>query len=167
MEDAPGAAPAREHLDLLGDPRAGRVDQVDHRDLKGERALLDAQDLLDRLRPPRAGLDRRVVGHQRHRPAVDRPHAGHHPVCAEPVLLPVRQQRLLGEAAVVEQQGEALPHRQLALLERLLTVALGPTRHGSLDRPLQRAGSGPGLTRAHRGSAPDAHMPGLSLMNGI
>ena len=34
MEDPPGAAAAGEHLHLVGDPRAGRVDQVDHRQLE-------------------------------------------------------------------------------------------------------------------------------------
>ena len=50
----PGAAAAGEHLHLLGDPRAGGVDEVDHRHPQAQRALLDADDLLDRLRAPRA-----------------------------------------------------------------------------------------------------------------
>ena len=61
------------------------------------------------------------------RPAT-RPDARHDPVGAEAVLLPVRQQRLLGERALVEQQRDALAHRELALLARLLVVALGAAR---------------------------------------
>ena len=34
VEDAAGAAAAGEHLHLVGDPRPGRVDQVDHRHLQ-------------------------------------------------------------------------------------------------------------------------------------
>ena len=90
-----------------------------------ERPLLDAEDLLDRLRAPRARLDRRVVRHQRDRPAVDRPNTGHDPVGAESVAVPIRQKRLLRERALVEQQRDALAHGKLALGARLLVVALG------------------------------------------
>ena len=102
-----------------------------------ERPFLDAQDLLDRLGTPRAGLDRRVVGHQRDRPAIDRADARHHPVGAEPLLPPVGQQRLLGERAVVQQQRDALAHGQLALLERLLAVALGTASQRAGGRLVQ------------------------------
>ncbi len=92
VEDAPGAAAAGEHLHLVGDPRPGRVDQVDHRHLQAQRPLLDAEDLLDRLRAPGAGLDGRVVGHQGDAAAVDRGQAGDDAVGAEPLLVPVGQQ---------------------------------------------------------------------------
>ena len=149
VEDPPRAAAAGEHLHLLGDPRARRVHEVDHRDLERQRAFLDAQDLLDRLRPPRAGLDRGVVRHQRHRPPVDRPHAGHDAVRAETVLVPVREQRLLGERALVQQQRHALAHRELALLERLLAVALGPPASARSTAPSSAGLAG----RAHLGSS--------------
>ena len=132
VEDPAGAAAAGEHLHLLGDARAGGVDEVDHRDLERERAFLDAQDLLDRLGPPRAGLDGRVVGHQRDGPPVDLPHARDDAVGAEAVAVPVGEQRLLREGAVVEQQRDALAHGQLALLERLLTVAFGTATERAL-----------------------------------
>ena len=103
VEDPPGAAAAGEHLHLLGDPRAGGVDQVDHRHQVLERLLLDPDDLLDRLRAPRAGLHGRVVGHDGDRAAGHRGHAGHHAVGAEAVVLPVGEQRLLGERAGVDQ----------------------------------------------------------------
>ena len=99
VEDPPGAAPAREHLHLVGDPGPGRVDEVDHRQLEAERPLLDPDDLLDRLRAPRAGLDGRVVGHQGDAAAADRAEAGDDAVGAEPLGVPVGEQRLLGEAA--------------------------------------------------------------------
>ena len=51
--------------------------------------------------------------------------AGDDAVGAQPVALPVRQQRLLGERARVEQPRDALAHGQLALLARLVAVALG------------------------------------------
>ena len=94
--------------------------------LRLQRAFLDAEDLLHCLRPPRAGLHGRVVGHQRDGPAFDRADPGDDAVGAEPVLLPVGKQRLLGEGAVVEQQRDPLAHGQLALLERLLAVTLRP-----------------------------------------
>ena len=79
-EDAPGVAAAREHVDLIGDARAGRVDQIEQRDPQPAGGLLDADDLLDRARAPRAGLHRRVVGHDGHRPPVHPADAGDHAV---------------------------------------------------------------------------------------
>ena len=70
VEDATGTAPAGEHQHLVGDARPGGVHEVDHRDAQLERALLDADDLLDRLRAPRAGLHGRVVRHDGDRAAV-------------------------------------------------------------------------------------------------
>ena len=59
-------------------------------------------------------------------------HARHDPVGAEAILLPVRQQRLLGERALVEQQRHPLAHGELALLARLLAVALGAARERTI-----------------------------------
>ena len=53
-EDAPGAAAPGKHLDLVGDARAGRVDQVQERAEQALRGLLNAQDFLDRALAPRA-----------------------------------------------------------------------------------------------------------------
>ena len=137
MEDPPRAAAAGEHLHLVGDPRAGGVDEVDHRHPQAQRALLDADDLLDRLRAPGARLDRRVVGHDGDRAPGDAAQAGDDAVGAEAVLLPVGQQRLLDERAVVEQPRDALAHRQLALLARLVAVALGAAGVGAVQRLLR------------------------------
>ena len=59
------------------------------------------------------------------RPSI-RPRPVTTPSAPKPILLPVGEQRLLGEGALVEQQRHALAHRQLALLARLLAMALGP-----------------------------------------
>ena len=154
-EDPAGVAAAGEHLHLLGDPRAGRVDEIDHRHAVGERGLLDPEDLLDRLRPPRAGLHRGVVGHERDRAAVDRAHPGHDPVGAEPVRLPVGEQRVLAEAAGVEQLRDALADRQLALAGGLVAMALGPAgegaRGGVLEVGHHRQPSGTAARRCARG----------------
>jgi hypothetical protein len=52
VEDAARAPAAGEHLDLVGDPRPGGIHEIDHRHQVLERLLLDADDLLDGLRPP-------------------------------------------------------------------------------------------------------------------
>ena len=116
----------------------GGVDQVDHRHEVLERLLLDADDLLDRLRPPRAGLHGRVVGHQRDRAAADRRHAGDHAVGAEAVLLPVGEQRVLDER-VRRRRSRATRSRtgSLPCSLRLLVVALRPAAAGALERVLQ------------------------------
>ena len=70
VEDAPRVPPPGKHVDLVGDARARRVDQIEQRDAQPPRRLLDAHDLLDGARAPRPGLDRRVVGHDRDRAPV-------------------------------------------------------------------------------------------------
>jgi hypothetical protein len=79
-EDAARAAPAREHLELVGDARAGGVDQVDHRAAHLQRLLLDADDLLHGPAAPGARLHRRVVGHQGHDAPADAAQTGDHAV---------------------------------------------------------------------------------------
>ena len=64
----------------------------------------------------------------------DRGHAGHHAVGAEALVLPVGQQRVLGEPALVHEPGHALAHGQLALLLGLLVMALRPAAAGALER---------------------------------
>ena len=82
------------------------------------------------------------------------PEARHHAVGAEAVPLPVGQQRLLGERARVEQQRHALADRQLALLARLLPVALRTAR--------ERALAGSRQVCHLRGPRTPAQMPGFS-----
>src|SRR5205823_5333644 len=68
----PGAPAAGEHLDLVGDPRARRVDQPHYRNTRAVRRLDRADDLLDRTGAPRDRLHGGVVRHQAHRRAVAR-----------------------------------------------------------------------------------------------
>ena len=72
------------------------------------------------------------------RPAIV-PEPGDDAVGAEPVALPVGQQRVLDERAVVEQPRDALAHGQLALLARLVAVALGAAAERAVERLLQVA----------------------------
>ena len=134
VEDPPRAAAAREHLDLVGDPRPGRVDEVDERHLELQRALLDAEDLLDRLGAPRARLDGRVVGHQRDPAAADQRQAGDDAVGAEALLLPVGEQPLLAERLRVDEPRDPLADRELALVLGLPVMALGAAGERRVER---------------------------------
>ena len=129
-EDLAGAAPAGEQVDLVGDPRAGRVDQVDHRHAGPVRGLDDADDLLDRAGAPRPGLDRRVVGHQGDRPSVDGRGAGHDTVRGQVTGDDVREGAVLDEGALVDEQPHPLAGEQLALAGVGLVVLL---RAATLD----------------------------------
>ena len=137
VEDPPGAAPAREHLDLVGDPRARGVDEIDERHAAALRALLDAQDLLDRALAPRARLHGRVVRHHAHGPAVDPAGARHHAVRGQVAREAVRERGVLHERARVEQQREPLAAEQLALAARLLVI-FRVAAAADLREPLER-----------------------------
>jgi hypothetical protein len=125
VEDLPGAAAAGEHLHLVGDPGARRVDQVDHRDAVGVGLLDDPDDLLDGPRPPGARLDRRVVRHQGDQPAIDRGRSGDDPVGGQAVGQHVGERAVLGEAAGVGQQRDPGPGEQLAAGRPRLVVLSG------------------------------------------
>ena len=125
MEDASGVAPSGKHRHLIGDPRSGAVDQVEHRDLQPLGGLLDADDLLDRPRPPRSRLDGGVVGHHRAGTAVEHTDAGDDPVGGEVRRLAVGHQPVLDEVTSrVEEAGDALAGEEFSLTRRLL-VRLG------------------------------------------
>src|SRR4030095_9277240 len=64
VEDLAGAPTAGEQVDLVGDARAGRVDEVDHRYAVRVRPFDDPDDLLDRAGSPGARLARGVAVHQ-------------------------------------------------------------------------------------------------------
>ncbi len=83
---APGVA-----VELLVDPGAGGVDEVDERgaDLVGE--LLHPGDLLERASSPRAGLDGVVVGDDARRAPVDLADDRHDGVAGEAVVGPGEQ----------------------------------------------------------------------------
>jgi hypothetical protein len=131
-------APAGEQVDLVGDARAGRVDQVDHRYAGRVRPLDDADDLLHRAGAPGAGLDRGVVRHHAHVPAVDPGVAGDHAVGRKPVGEVVRVQPVLDERALVGQQRDPLTGEELALRGVGGVVALGPTGQHALAYRGQR-----------------------------
>ena len=162
VEDAAGVVAAGEDADLLGDAGARRVDEVDERDLEARRLLLDADDLLDRLLAPGAGLHREVVGHDADRPAQDRAHAGDDAVGGhlglggageEPVLLEL--------GAGIEEEAEAVADEELALrpeLVAVLDVPLPDARDLVAEAPLAHArhgstGVGRGPARAGRYSS--------------
>ena len=119
VEDPSGAAPPREQRHLVGDPRAGRVDQPEDRQLLGQRPLGDPDDLLDRARAPRAGLDGRVVRDDEGGPAVDQALPGDHAVGGQVRAERVGELAVLDEAAVVEQQRDAVAHVELVLRSQL------------------------------------------------
>jgi hypothetical protein len=89
---------------LVGDPRAGRVDQPEDRQLLDQRPLGDPDDLLDRPGTPRPGFDRRIIRHHQGRAAVDQSLAGYHTVGRQPWRAGVGQLGIFDEAAVVEEQ---------------------------------------------------------------
>ena len=62
VEDAARAVLPGKHAALVRQVHARRIDEIDDRDAAAHRDLLRAQNLRDRLGPPRAGLHRRVVG---------------------------------------------------------------------------------------------------------
>ena len=131
VKDPAGVAAAREHIDLVGDPGAGAVHQVEERDLEPGRRLLDPDDLLNRARAPGARLDGRVVRHHRDRPALDGAQSGDHAVGRQLVGEDVGEESILDEGAGVEEEVEPLANGELVLLAQLGQVA-GAARQGHL-----------------------------------
>src|SRR5262249_55032380 len=122
-EDAPGVEAPGEDLDLLGDPAAGGVDQVEHRHAQPRGLLLDAHDLQHRLLAPRAGLDGVVVGHDADGAAAHAAHAGDDAIGRRVGLVGAREQPLLLQlGAGVQQELQSIPHEQLALGFQLVAV---------------------------------------------
>ena len=119
-------------VELLVDPRPGGVDEIHEwrTDLVGQ--FLHPGDLLERSAPPRARLDRVVVGDDARRPAVDLAHDGHHGVAGEPVVRS-GEQAVFEVRVVVEQQAQAVADQQLALVDNPLAGLLRSTESGGLD----------------------------------
>ena len=115
VEDPPGAAAPREELDLVGDPRAGGVDEPEDRQLLTQGHLRGPHDLLHRAGAPRAGLDGRVVGDDDRRPAVDGAAPRDDTVGREPGGHRVGVAAVLDERPLVEQQVDPLADVQLVL----------------------------------------------------
>ena len=145
-EDPPRAAPAREQLHLVGDAGAGRVDEVHDRHLESQRRLGEPHDLLDGAGAPRSRLHGRVVRHDAHRPAVDPADTGDHAVGGEILRERVREEAVLDERALVEQERQAVAHEQLVRrgqllgLARAVTVASTRPLHLLVHRPRHREG---------------------------
>ena len=139
VKDASSVAPPGEHLALLGDPRAGGIDQIAEGELQPLRLLLGAQDLLNRPGPPGAGLDGGVVGNHTDPATMDRADPGDNPVRAHLV-----RRGGVGEQAILEEGGgrikeesEALAHRQLVLIRETAAVPLRTTLVGARLAPPQ------------------------------
>ena len=113
----------------------GAVHQVDDGDSLAHRDFLRAQNLPDRLRPPRAGLHRGVVGHHHHFSPLDHTDPGDDSGggCLPVVLIVGDQQtELEPRRSGVEETLHPLSGRELALL-----VHLGDAR-----RPAALPGAG-------------------------
>src|SRR5205085_7922221 len=65
-------AASGEHRYLIGDARAGRIDEVHHRNACAVSEFGDADHLFDAAGTPRSSLDRRVVREDADLSAVDR-----------------------------------------------------------------------------------------------
>jgi hypothetical protein len=102
-EDAARVAAAGEHVDLVGDPCAGGVDQIEEGNADSCRCLLDPDDLLDRASSPAAGLHCWVVGHHRHLAAIDHAEPGDHAIRGQLVGEHVGEEAVLDEGNLVKQ----------------------------------------------------------------
>jgi hypothetical protein len=132
VEDTPGAVLAREDAVLVGKIDARGIDQVHDRQAIAHRDLLRAQDLGDRLRPPRARFDGRVVGyHHGGAPgnAADHRHDTGRRCLAIVAVVRDEQADLERWAAIVEQPGDAFPRGQFAAL--MLAVDAGAAASGA------------------------------------
>jgi len=108
--------------------RASRIHQVDHRHAQSTRAFLDAKNLLDGARSPRAGLHGLVVGHDGHGTAMHGADAGHHAVRGQVAGDGVGEKTVFDEvlAAVVAQARNALATEQLPRRGVAVVVLLRP-----------------------------------------
>ena len=119
VEDPPEVLAVGEDVGLEREERAAAVDEVDARQPVLERDLLRAQVLLHRHRVVGAALDRRVVGDDDARRALDPADAGHDPGARRLIVVQaVRRQRAQLEEgrARVEEAVDALADRELAAL---------------------------------------------------
>ena len=136
VEDPAEVVAVGEHVDLVGQVRPARVDEVDARQVVLARDLLRAQVLLHRQRVVRAALDRRVVADDHAFAAGDAADAGDDARGGDrAVVHPVRGQlrELEERRAGIEQRAHALARQQLAagdvLRARGLAAALLDLRH--------------------------------------
>jgi hypothetical protein len=134
VEDARGPILPWKDAALVRQVHARTVDEVDDRDALAHRDLLRAEDLGDGLRPPAAGLDGGVVGHDDHLPTLHHPHARDDAGARRLAVVAVvrhEQPHLEPRRARIEQARDPLARRELALLVHLL--------HARLAAPLSQA----------------------------
>ena len=147
VEDPAGAAPAGEHLDLVGDAGPGGVDEPEDGQLFTQRHLGGSNDLLHGAGPPRACLDGRVVRDHDGRSPLDRASAGDDPVGGQTGSERVGVAAVLDEGPLVEEQRDAVTHVDLALPVELGLGFLGCAGRRPVGRgqPLAHVGD-PGIT---------------------
>ncbi len=133
VEDPPEVLAVGEHLVLLRQEGATRVDEVDARQPVLLRDLLGAEVLLHRHRVVRAALDRGVVADDHDRPALHeadaRDDARTRRVAVVESLRGERRQ-LEERAALVEQPVDPVAWQQLSAGDMAFTRALGPAECG-------------------------------------
>src|SRR5262249_27714568 len=127
---------AGERDDALLDSRASRVVQADDRSAVLDREIHDLADLVRVGLGERPAEDREILGEDVDRPTLDRTGAAHDAVAGNldlfhaEVPAAVLDERIeLEEAPRIEQQGDALACRQLALA----VLALGALGAAALD----------------------------------
>src|SRR2546425_3994521 len=119
VEDPGCTILTREDPTLIRQVHARRVDQIDDRDALAHGDLLRAQDLPDRLRPPRPRFDGRVIRNDHHGASTDTAQPGHDAGRRRlaVVLIPRHEQPDLDPRAVfVEQRRDAFARGQLPLI---------------------------------------------------
>ena len=175
-----GADAPADHRAALGgeaDLEAGAVHQVHDRQMEGLRHVDEADDLVARIRGPRAAVEQRVAGHQRHRPAVQPAEAGDDRAA--------EHTRHLEEAALVHQRlddpahvvGLLLHARDRGDQELLAPLRIVPVAHARGHVPdragqiRQEAARGVerlllGVHRVIDRAAGDLHVPAAELLLG-
>ena len=145
--------------DLIREVDAGAIHEIDDRDPLAHRNLLRAQDLGDRLGPPRAGLDGRVVRDDHHlAPLGDTDPGDDARAGCLAVVAVVRHQEAKLEpwAPWIEQAPHPLARRQLSLRVHLLhAFGATPLLEGRRETAIlvgecaQAAGAGSGRAGGH------------------
>ena len=131
VENARGPVLAWKDAVLQRQVHTGRIHQIDDGQPVAHRDLLNAEDLGDRLRPPRPRLHRGIVGHDHRRPALNLRQSGYHARARRLTIVLVvgdEQADLEEHRAGVDQPRDALASGKLSvavLLLDLLRTAAG------------------------------------------
>ncbi len=137
VEDARRAVLPGEDASLVRQVHARRVHEVDDRHVASHGDLLRPQHLLDRLRPPRTCLDRRIVRHDDNLAAAATTDARYDTRPRGRAVVLVERDELADlekRGAPIEQQSDALACRELALVVLAIDlVAAAAERHARLQ----------------------------------